>query len=91
VLPSELGGITAHPTPVGRMLFPEFRSGESTAIQPASASESLFALSKASLNLHVWGGRALLLFQRLLREVEVARLVIGDLDAARDLVMERRG
>lgn len=91
VLPSELGGNPAQPTPVGRMLFPEFRSGEPTAIQPVPASEALFALSKASLNLHVWGERALLLFQRLLREIEVARLVIGDLEAAGDLVMEGRG
>jgi hypothetical protein len=92
VLPSELGGNpAAQPTPVGRMLFPEFLSGEQTAIQPVPASEALFALSKASLNLHVWGERALLLFQRLLREVEVARLVIGDLEGAGDLVMGRRG
>ena len=91
VLPSELGGDAAQPTPVRRLLFPEFRPEEPTAILPASASESMLALSRATLNLHVWGERALLLFQRLLREVDVARLVIGDLDAARDLVLERRG
>lgn len=88
VLPGELGGQVGRPTTLGRVLFPDFRPGEATTIEPAASSESLFALSRATLNLHVWGDRSLLLYQRLLQRVEVARLVIGDLDAAKRIVMD---
>ncbi len=88
VLLRELGGHPARPTPLRRVLFPDFRPGSPTTIEPMSSSGALFALSQAALNLNIWGERALILFQRLLSEVDVARLVVGDLAAARDLVID---
>ena len=91
VRPDELGGSTGAPAPVRRLLFPEFRPGEPTSIEPVPAAAAVFALTRAALNLHVWEERALLFFRRLLEGIDVARLVVGDLDEACDLILGPSG
>lgn len=88
VLPYELGGTVAGPTPVRRVLLPEFQPGAETRLEPMPSAAALFALTRAALNLHVWEDRALLFFRRLLERTDVLRLVVGDLDDARDLVLD---
>jgi hypothetical protein len=85
----ELGGRGGHdPAPVGWIVFPEFRSGEETHLEPAGGAETLFRFAETRLNLHVWGDRTLVLMRDLLQEAAVSRLVVGSIPDAAQLVVD---
>jgi hypothetical protein len=84
----ELDGRISPPAPVGWIVFPDFRDGEETRLEPAGGAEALFRFTQSRLNLHVWGERALILMRELLESVPVSRLVVGDPSAAAEIVME---
>jgi hypothetical protein len=69
-------------------VFPEFRPGEETRLEPAGGAEILFRFAETRLNLHVWGDRTLVLMRDLLEESSVSRLVVGSLPDAARLVVE---
>jgi hypothetical protein len=83
---AELGGRSVDWAPIGRVVFPRFEPGATTELQPLSRAEAVFAMSESLLNLHVWNERALLLIERLLRDVSVERLVVGSLPEAVDVL-----
>jgi hypothetical protein len=87
VLPEELGSRFAPPTSLGWMVFPEFREGARTAIEPVTTADAIFRFSAAVLNLHAWEDRALFLARDLVDSLPVSRLVIGSLPRAADEVL----
>ena len=82
-----LGGHHAAPTDLGWIVFPDFREGEETRLEPAAGAEAVFKLMAAMLNAHVWGDRALILARDLVETVPVQRLVIGSFPEAAELLM----
>src|SRR5205823_3232979 len=53
VLLEDLDGVAAAPTEVRWIVFPEFRAGEPTRLEPMARSESVFRLTEAALNMHI--------------------------------------
>jgi hypothetical protein len=84
----ELGGRPASPTPLGWIVFPSFRPGETTRFEPVGSAQALFGLMEAMLNAHVWADRALILLRELIETVPTVRLVIGSLPEAAELLTE---
>jgi hypothetical protein len=84
VLLEEIGGNAAPPTEIRWIVFPEFKQGESTRLEPIAKAEAVFRLSEAALNMHIWTDRALTLMRRLVDEHVVGRLTIGDLQEGAD-------
>jgi len=83
----ELRGRLADPTGIGWIVFPEFQPGAETEIVAASGSEMVFRFTQAILNLNIWGERAVFLLRELIESLPVARLVVGSVPAAADLLM----
>lgn len=83
----ELGGHVAEPTEIGWILFPEFQEGAKTEIVPASGSEMVFRFTQAILNLNVWGDRAVILLRELIESLPLARIVVGSIPEAADLIL----
>jgi hypothetical protein len=83
----ELFGASAGPTPPGRVVFPVFRPGRPTELQDIGAAEALFEFTQAVLNLHVWTDRALVVMRDILTSVPAARLVVGSIPEAADLLV----
>jgi len=83
----ELQGRLADPTEIGWIVFPEFQPGAKTEIVPASGSEMVFRFTQAILNLNIWGERAVFLLRELIESLPVARLVVGSLPEAADLLI----
>jgi hypothetical protein len=86
VAPEELGGHRAGPSPLERLVFPQFRSGETTRLESMPTAEAIFTIANAVLNMHVWGDRALVLADRLVRSRLPERLVIGSIEEAASLL-----
>lgn len=82
----ELGGLPSPPVPVRWIVFPDFRPGGPTELELLAGSVALFRFTEAALNLHVWADRGLILMQGLLRTAAVARLSIGSLPEAAELL-----
>lgn len=82
----EVGGRDADPTPVGRIVFPEFQPGAATEIMPAGGAEVLFRFTQSCLNLNVWRERALILMRELLDTTPTFRLVVGSIPEAAELL-----
>jgi hypothetical protein len=82
-----LGGHRADPTDLGWIVFPDFRLGEETHLEPVAGAEAVFKLMEAMLNAHVWGDRALILARDLVETVPVKRLVIGSIPEAADVLL----
>jgi hypothetical protein len=83
----ELEGRLADPVGIGWIVFPEFRPGAETEIVAASGSEMVFRFTQAILNLNVWGERAVFLLRELIESLPVARLVVGSVPEAADLLI----
>lgn len=86
VPPEELGGVVAPPAPIGAIVFPFFEEGAETRLEPFGGAPALFRFTEATLNLHVWTDRAFLLQRDLMQSVPVARLVVGSLPEAADVL-----
>lgn len=84
-----LGRRAAGPMPIGWLVFPTFSAGAPTELTSIGRAEAMFRLTQATLNLHVWNERALLLMQDFVNEVPSAQLVVGSLQEAADLLLER--
>ena len=82
----ELQGRLADPTEIGWIVFPEFQPGAKTEIFEASGSEMVFRFTQAILNLNIWGERAVFLLRELIESLPVARLVVGSVPEAADLL-----
>ena len=52
------------------------------------SADALFAFARAGLDFHVWGERALILGREMLSSVPAARLRVGSLPDAADLLLE---
>ncbi|HEV2755712.1 MAG TPA: hypothetical protein VG318_08030 [Actinomycetota bacterium] len=78
-----LGGAIAEPAPVRWIVVPEFGAAD-TVLEPASGAALVFALTNATLNMHVWRERGLLFLRRLLEEASVSRLAISSPQEAAD-------
>jgi hypothetical protein len=83
---SELGGREAEAAEVGWFAFPRFDAGAETIVRPIGASEALFRLAQASLNLHVWEDRGLRLMEDVLSSALIAEVVVGSLPEGADAV-----
>jgi hypothetical protein len=83
----ELQGRLSDPTEIGWIVFPEFQPGGKTEIVAASGSEMVFRFTQAILNLNVWGERAVFLLRELIESLPVARLVVGSVPEAADLLI----
>jgi hypothetical protein len=68
-------------------VFPVFRPGRPTELQDIGAAEALFEFTQAVLNLHVWTDRALVVMRDILTSVPAARLVVGSIPEAADLLV----
>jgi hypothetical protein len=84
----ELQGRLADPTEIGWIVFPEFQPGAKTEIVGASGSEMVFRFTQAILNLNIWGERAVFLLRELIESLPVARLVVGSIPEAADLLID---
>ena len=84
----ELQGRLADPTEIGWIVFPEFQPGAKTEIVGASGSEMVFRFTQAILNLNIWGERAVFLLRELIESLPVARLVVGSVPEAADLLID---
>lgn len=82
----ELGGRNADPAPVGWIVFPEFRPGSPSEIHAAGGADVLFRFTQSCLNLNVWRDRALILMRELMETTPVARLVVGSIPEAAELL-----
>jgi hypothetical protein len=82
----EVGGRDSDPTPIGGIVFPEFRPGAATEITPAGGAEALFRFTQSCLNLNVWRERALILMRELLDTTPTSRLVVGSIPEAAALL-----
>jgi hypothetical protein len=69
-------------------VFPEFQPGAKTEIVGASGSEMVFRFTQAILNLNIWGERAVFLLRELIESLPVARLVVGSVPEAADLLID---
>jgi hypothetical protein len=83
----ELGGRLGQALPIRRIVFPRFEPGSPTRLEPISRSEATFGLAQAGLNLHVWGERALVLADEIVRAALVQRLHVGSLAEATELLL----
>jgi hypothetical protein len=83
----ELQGRLADPSEIGWIVFPEFQPGAKTEIVGASGSEMVFRFTQAILNLNIWGERAVLLLRELIESLPVARMVVGSVPEAADLLI----
>ena len=84
-----LGTRASRPASIGWLVFPTFSEGFPTELAPIGRAEAMFRLSQATLNLHVWNERALLLMQELVDQVPSAQLAVGSLQDAAGLLLER--
>lgn len=92
VLVDELGGVLAAPSTDDWIVFPVFSLGGPTELRPLGDAQALFSLTQATLNLNVWGPRALVLLREILASSEqVVQLVVGSLDEAVDLLASWTG
>jgi len=83
----ELGGGRGEARSIARIVFPRFDPGGKTRFEPITRSEATFGLAQAGLNLHVWGDRALLLANEIVRGASVERLHVGSLPEAAELIL----
>lgn len=86
---SVLGRQATEPVPIGWLVFPTFSAGARTELTSIGRAEAMFRLTQATLNLHIWGERALLLMQDLVDEIASAQLVVGSPQEAADFLLER--
>jgi hypothetical protein len=82
----ELSGRAASPVTPEWIVFPTFQAGRPTELQEIGKAEALFAFTQAVLNLHIWADRAFVVMQDLLGRVPTARLVVGSIPEAADLL-----
>lgn len=83
---AELNGRLGSAADVRWIAFPYFVSGAATEFQPMSQAQAFFRLSEAVLNLHIWGDRTFALIRELLASASVARLNVGSLPEAAELL-----
>ena len=86
VVLKELNAEPAEPAPVRWIAFPYFVPGAITEFQPVARSEALFRFSQALLNFNIWGDRAFILLREMLESASVARLIVGSLPDAAELL-----
>jgi len=86
VSPAEIGGVESDPVPIGWIVFPSFRPGAETTIDPPGDEEVLGELVRSCVNPDVWGERAPVLLRSLVESVPVSRLVVGSIREAADLI-----
>jgi hypothetical protein len=84
----EIGGHHGSAAPLGWIVFPSFRPGETTRVEPVGRSEALFGLMESMLNAHVWADRALILFRELVEAVPAMRLIVGSLPEGAELLKD---
>jgi hypothetical protein len=80
VLLEDLGGTPGAPAPIRWIIFPDFQPGAATELQTMGKAASVFRLTEAAMNMHVWTERGFSLMQQLLDEAWLGRGVIGDLE-----------
>ena len=79
------GRVAWHSRPA-LLLFPEVRTGERTRLEPLARPEALLQLAGMAFDLDRHGRAGFACLARVVRSSRCARLVIGDLNAARDVV-----
>lgn len=82
----ELSGRFAEPIAPAWVVFPVFEAAHPTELRPMGPSEALFEMSRAMLNLHVWEERGFVVMQDLLASVPSARLMVGSIAEATELL-----
>ncbi|MGH2791919.1 MAG: hypothetical protein ACRDJ0_13180 [Actinomycetota bacterium] len=70
----------------GWLVFPEFLPGEESRLEPWGGAAALFKFTEATLNMHIWSDRTLMLAREMLAAHPVSRLVVGSIEEASDLV-----
>ena len=85
---AELGGRAADPAEIHWVVFPDFEAGGPTELVTMSESEALFRYAQAVLNLHIWSDRALILGREMLEHARIARLRVGSIPEATDILIE---
>lgn len=80
-------GHRGSPALLGWIVFPVFREGEATRLEPVGPAESVFLLMQATLNANIWGERGLLLARELAETVPISRLIVGAPDEAVRLLL----
>lgn len=68
------------------VVLPRFQRGSPTSLEPLSRAETLTALVDQCFNLRAFGGAAMAVLGRLVRDADCYRLTIGDLTAAVNLL-----
>jgi hypothetical protein len=84
---AEFGGVLGEPQPVRWIVFPEFAPGGETRLEEVGQAERVFRFAQAGLNVHVWRDRAFTLMQEMLQSAFVARVRIGSLSNAAELLL----
>ena len=82
----EIEGRIADPLPPRSVLFPTFQAGGPSEIREIASSEALFRITEATLNLHVWQERGLILLRQLVESARIGRLIVGSIPEAVELV-----
>lgn len=72
--------------PPGVIVFPHYRAGSSTAVEPVSRAEAVRQLALMTFEFQQHAGRNLRVLGRIAAGATVARLVIGSLDDAVDAI-----
>ena len=81
-----IGAEVSETSETGWLIFPEFIPGEETRLEPWGGAGALFKFTEATLNMHIWSDRTLILAQEMLAAHPVSRLVVGSIEEASDLV-----
>jgi hypothetical protein len=82
-----LGGHASAPVELRRIVFPLFRPGQETRLEPLASSEAVFRILEVVLNPHIWGERAMLLARDVVETIPVDRMVVGSIPDAADMLM----
>jgi hypothetical protein len=76
------------PAPARLLVFPSYKVGATSTLTPMSRAEAMVMVGNCSFNFVDHGGEWMPLLQRLVEACWCGRLTIGNLDEARDLVIQ---
>lgn len=83
VAPADLRrGRIGRPSRVRHVVFPRYAPGSPTSLRPMSRAEGLIDLGRNAFNLQRFGGRGVDVLADVVRDADVHRLALDDLDAA---------
>lgn len=83
-LPTKLG----QPCRADLLVFPRYRPGEATRLEPMGRAEALYELAQQTFHFDQQGRRALALLAEIVRAAECHRLVASEIDTAGALVAD---